>query len=124
MDRDQQAVLLYDADCPFCRWSMKKILAWDRGRRIRPVRLQDPEAQQLVGGMDERKKMSSWHLVTPDGEVHSGGGAASSLFRMLPGGRPLSALASTFPRTTERAYRWVSRHREFLAKAGARTGPL
>jgi predicted DCC family thiol-disulfide oxidoreductase YuxK len=124
MGRDQHAVLLYDADCPFCRWSMKKILAWDRGGRIRPVRLQDPEAEQLLRGMDERKKMSSWHLVTPDGEVHSGGGAAPSLFRMLPAGRPLAALASTFPRTTERAYRWVSRHREFLAKAGARTGPL
>jgi predicted DCC family thiol-disulfide oxidoreductase YuxK len=124
MGRDQQAVLLYDAECPFCRWSMKKILAWDRGGRIRPVPLQAAEADRLLSGLDERDKMRSWHLVTSDGELHSGGAAAPSLFRMLPAGRPLAALTSTFPRTTERAYRWISRHREFLAKAGARTGPL
>jgi predicted DCC family thiol-disulfide oxidoreductase YuxK len=124
MTRDEQAALLYDSDCPFCRWSTKGILAWDRGRRLRPVRLQDHEAEELLGDMDERARMRSWHLVTSDGKVYSGGAAAPSLFGLLPGGRPLAALTATFPRTTERAYRWVSRHRQLLAKLGARAGPL
>lgn len=124
MSGSNRAALLYDAECPFCRWSTKKILAWDRERRIRPVRLQDPEAGQLLAGMDEQARMRSWHLVTREGETYSGGAATPSLFRMLPGGRPLAGLAAAFPRTTDRLYRWVSRHRELLAKLGARAGPL
>lgn len=116
MDRSEEAVLLYDSDCGFCRWSTAKILSWDRRRRIRPVPLQDPEADRLLPGMDPKTKMASWHLVTPDGRVWSGGAAAPSLFRLLPGGTPLAALASAFPRTTERAYDWVSRNRDRLAR--------
>jgi predicted DCC family thiol-disulfide oxidoreductase YuxK len=124
MEPNQQAVLFYDRDCPFCCWATTKILAWDRRGRIRPVTLQDPEADRLLPGMDEDTKMKSWHLVTPDGRVHSAGAAAPPLFRLLPGGRALAAVSSTLPRTTERAYRWVSRHRERLAKMGARSGPV
>jgi predicted DCC family thiol-disulfide oxidoreductase YuxK len=124
MTPDEKAALLYDGDCPFCRWSTKRILAWDRVRRLRPVRLQDQEAEELLPDMDERARMRSWHLVIPEGKVYSGGAAAPPLFGLLPGGRPLAALTATFPRTTERVYRWVSRHRELLARLGARAGPL
>jgi predicted DCC family thiol-disulfide oxidoreductase YuxK len=124
MEPNEQAVLFYDRDCPFCRWATSKILAWDRRGRIRPVTLQDPEADRLLPRMDEDTKMKFWHLVTPDGRVHSAGAAAPPLFRLLPGGRPLAALSSALPGTTERAYRWVSEHRKWLAKLGARAGPI
>lgn len=116
MPPNEQAVLLYDSDCGFCRWSTAKILAWDRRGRIRPVALQDPEADRLLPGMDEDTKMRSWHLVTPDGQVRSAGSAAPSLFRLLPGGGPLAGLAAAFPRTTDRAYRWISEHRDWLGR--------
>ena len=45
---DGRAVLLYDEDCGFCRWSLAKILAWDREGRIRPVPLQSEEADRLL----------------------------------------------------------------------------
>ena len=124
MARNQQVVLLYDSECPFCRWATKTILGWDRRGRIRPVPLQDPEADRLLSGMDRKTTMESWHLVATDGQIRSAGQAAPWLFRMLPGGRPLAAIASTFPRVTERAYRWVARHRDFLARLGARTDAL
>jgi predicted DCC family thiol-disulfide oxidoreductase YuxK len=111
-----RATLLFDADCAFCRWSMDKILAWDRRKRLRPVALQDPEADVLLPGMDPDTKMRSWHLVAEDGRVYSGGRAAPPLFRLLPGGSPLAAVAATFPRTTDRLYRSVSRHRDRLAR--------
>ena len=109
-------VLLYDSDCGFCRWSVDKVLAWDRHRRLRPLALQDSEADVLLAGMDAEKKMASWHLVTADGGVHSGGAAASPLLRLLPGGRPLAALFSAFPGVTERAYRVVARNRDRLGR--------
>ena len=120
MARRKQAALLYDSDCCFCRWATAKILAWDRHGRIRPVRLQDREAGRLLPRMNEEARIASWHLVTPDGKVRSAGAAAAPLFRLLPGGRPLAALASAFPRTTERAYRWVARNRDRLVR---RLGP-
>src|SRR5438552_9339455 len=35
LSHPEQSVLLYDQDCGFCRWSLDKILAWDRAKRWR-----------------------------------------------------------------------------------------
>jgi predicted DCC family thiol-disulfide oxidoreductase YuxK len=107
----ERAVILFDGDCGFCRRSVERILRWDRHRRLRPVALQDPEADELLGGMDEGRKLASWHLVGEDGSVYSAGAAFPPLLRLLPGGRPLAALTAAFPDLTERAYQRVSRTR-------------
>ena len=107
--------MLYDADCGFCRWSLAKLLAWDRRGRLRPVALQSREADSLLAGMREEERMASWHLVS-DGEVRSGGAAFEPLLRMLPGGRPLAALAARAPRLTECGYRWVADHRSAFGR--------
>jgi predicted DCC family thiol-disulfide oxidoreductase YuxK len=112
----ERAAILYDAECGFCRWSADKILAWDVRRRLRPVALQDPEADRLLEGMDQGRKMASWHLVGADGRVRSAGDAIPELLRLLPGGAPLAVLAGVSPRATEAAYRWVSDHRDGLAR--------
>jgi predicted DCC family thiol-disulfide oxidoreductase YuxK len=106
------AVLLYDSDCGFCRWSVDKILSWDRRRRLRPLALQEPEADWLLRHMDADAKMGSWHLVTDDGRVYSGGAAAAPLLRLLPRGRPLAAVFAAFPGLTDRSYRIVARNRD------------
>jgi predicted DCC family thiol-disulfide oxidoreductase YuxK len=106
-----QAVLLFDGRCGFCRRSVTRILRWDRHGRLRPVALQDPEADDLLGGMPEEQKLASWHLVTPAGRVHSAGAALPPLLRLLPGGRPLAWLTAAFPCLTERGYRYVARTR-------------
>lgn len=106
-----QATLLYDRDCGFCRWCLAKVLVWDRDRSIRPVALQSEEAGGLLGAVPEDLRMASWHLLNRDGTVRSAGAAFPGLLRLLPGGRPLAALAARTPRATERAYRWVARHR-------------
>jgi predicted DCC family thiol-disulfide oxidoreductase YuxK len=112
----KSAVLLYDSDCGFCRWSVDKVLAWDRRRRLRPLALQAAEADGLLGVVDEETKMGSWHLVTADGRVYSGGAAAAPLFRLLPGGRPFAALFAAFPGITDRTYRLVARNRDRLGR--------
>jgi predicted DCC family thiol-disulfide oxidoreductase YuxK len=111
-----RVVLLFDADCGFCRWSTEKILAWDRDRRLRPVALQDPEAERLLPRMSPGRRMASWHLVTPDGRVYSAGAAAPPLLRLLPGGRPLAALAAALPHLTDRGYGWIANHRAWLGR--------
>ncbi len=111
-----RSVVLYDRDCGFCRWALAKLLAWDRRRLLRPVPLQGGEADRLLAGMGEEERMASWHLVTPDGEVRSGGPALAPLLRMLPGGWPLAAVAERVPGLVDRGYRWVAEHRTAVGR--------
>ena len=90
----ERAVILLDNDCGFCRWSLSKILAWDRHGHLRPVALQSPEADDLLEGMDPERKMASWHLVAPDGRTYSGGEAVSPLARLLQASAPIASLAN------------------------------
>ena len=108
--------MLYDRDCGLCRWTLGQFLRWDRGQRLEPLALQDPRADELLGPMDEEKKMGSWHLVTPDGRVHSAGAGFPELFRRLPGGSPLGSLSSRLPGLSERAYRLVAENRSLIGK--------
>jgi predicted DCC family thiol-disulfide oxidoreductase YuxK len=73
--------------------------------------------------MDERTRMASWHLVTPDGRVHSAGRGVAPLLRLLPGGAALGRLASAVQPLTDAAYRFVADHRSAFGRmlpAGAR----
>jgi predicted DCC family thiol-disulfide oxidoreductase YuxK len=111
----EQLAVLYDRDCGFCKWSLDKILAWDRNRRLRPVAIQSEEGQHLLADVEPERRLDSWHLVE-DGKVRSAGAAAPGLFEALPGGRPLAAVLRAFPGATERAYRWVAGHRDLMAR--------
>jgi predicted DCC family thiol-disulfide oxidoreductase YuxK len=112
----QPITLLYDLDCGFCRWVLARVMRWDRRGLVRPVPLQDPAADELLGGMSEERKMSSWHVVSAAGTVHSGGSAVAPLVELLPGGRPLAALARRYPRAAERLYRWTADNRGPLGR--------
>ena len=111
----ERAVLIYDAGCGFCRWSVAKILRWDRRGLLRALPFQDPEGDALLGDMDPERKVSSWHLVT-EGRVYSAGEAVPPLAELLPAGKPIALLAGRFPRATERAYEWVADHRDQLGR--------
>lgn len=113
---EEPAVVLYDEDCGFCKWSLNKILAWDRRGRLRPASIQSEEGQRLLAAVPAARRLDSWHLARPDGEVLSAGAAAPTLFSLLPGGRPLAFLFRTFPKTTDRAYRFVADHRDGFAR--------
>jgi len=110
------ATLLYDSDCGFCRWSLGKVLAWDRRGRLRPVSLQSKEAESLLAGMPEEERMASWHLVGDDGQVRSAGAGIAPLLQLLPGGAPLAAAAARAPRAMERGYRLIAGHRSLWGK--------
>ena len=88
--------VLYDRDCGFCRWSLDKILAWDRAKRVRPVPIQSEEGSQLLAPIPPGARLDSWHLVRADGRLFSAGAAAEPLARLLPGGRLLAAVFAAF----------------------------
>jgi predicted DCC family thiol-disulfide oxidoreductase YuxK len=112
-----EPVIFYDADCGFCRWSLAKLLAWDRRHGLRPVALQSrEEADRLLGDLDAESRMASWHLVLTDGSVWSAGDAFAPLLRLLPGGRPLARLVEAVQPVVSAAYRFVSANRSILGR--------
>jgi predicted DCC family thiol-disulfide oxidoreductase YuxK len=112
----ERHVVLYDEDCGFCRWSVDRLLRWDRYGRLRAAPIQGEEGDRLLADLTEADRLASWHLVTPDGRRYSGGAATGPMARLLPAGAPVALLAETFPRTTERIYRWVARNRDAIAR--------
>ena len=108
--------MLYDRDCGFCKWSLNWILRWDRRGRLRPVAIQSEEGQALLAKVPESERLDSWHLASPSGEVRSAGAAAEPLMRLLPRSRLLGLVFRTFPRLTDRAYRFVARNRDQIAR--------
>lgn len=111
-----RAVVLYDEDCGFCKWSLDKLLAWDRRQALQPTAIQSSEGAELLAGIPESEWLDSFHLALPSGELLSAGAAAAPLARVLPGGRPLAWLFRAFPRVTDRAYRYVAAHRDRFAR--------
>jgi predicted DCC family thiol-disulfide oxidoreductase YuxK len=109
-------VVLYDDDCAFCKWSLDKILAWDRRHRLRPVAIQSDEGQGLLAEIPESERLDSWHLVLPSGEVRSAGAAAAPLAELLPAGRPVAFLFRCFPGLADRAYHRVAANRNRFAR--------
>jgi predicted DCC family thiol-disulfide oxidoreductase YuxK len=108
--------VLYDEDCGFCRWSLDRLLRWDRHRRLRAVPIQSEEGDRLLSDLGQDERLVSWHLVTPEGRRFSGGAATAPLARLLPAGAPVAFLAETSPRTTDRLYRWLARNRDELGR--------
>jgi predicted DCC family thiol-disulfide oxidoreductase YuxK len=111
-----RAVLLYDDDCGFCRWTTRKVLAVDRRRSLRAAAIQSDEGDELLAGIAPARRLESWHLVGRDGRVVSAGGAIAPLALLLPFGRPVAAAASAFPRATDRLYRAFARNRGRLGR--------
>jgi predicted DCC family thiol-disulfide oxidoreductase YuxK len=83
---------------------------------VRPVAIQSAEGQRLLAEMPEARRLESWHLVTAEGELRSGGAAAAPLVADLPAGRPLAAAFRAFPGLTNRAYGFVAGHRDWFAR--------
>lgn len=97
--------LLYDADCGVCKFILARVLELDRGK-YRPLALQDPRAAELLPGLSEEERMKSFHIVDPDGTVHSAG---DGLAELIPG-------LERFPGIASRAYWLVAGNRSALGK--------
>jgi predicted DCC family thiol-disulfide oxidoreductase YuxK len=113
----EPAVLFYDAGCPGCRLFARVILAADVERRIRTAPLDSAEADRVLGGMPERRRFGSYHLVVGD-RVASGASGMGPLLEQASLLRPLGRLVrrSRAARgVAAGAYRFVARHRGKVA---------
>jgi predicted DCC family thiol-disulfide oxidoreductase YuxK len=114
--REGAWIVLYDGVCGFCKWILGGLLKLDPDRRLQPLALQRPEAGTLLAELDPELWMTSFHLVSPEGELLSAGEALPALLRLVRGGRYLAAALARFPNLTAASYRWIAEHRTGLSR--------
>jgi len=108
-----RAIVLYDHDCGFCRWTLALLLRWDRGHRLWPAAIEGPVGERWLAAMPVAERLASWHLVEQGGAVSSAGRAVAPLSSYLPAGSPLGRLPL---RVVEPAYRFVAGHRSAFSR--------
>jgi predicted DCC family thiol-disulfide oxidoreductase YuxK len=112
--RPPAVTVLYDHDCGFCRWSIGRLLAWDRPGRLRPLAIQSAEGQGLLADLTPEQRLATAHAVDAAGRRTSGGDAMAPIAAVLPGGAALAALARRAPALARAGYRAVAGRRSFL----------
>lgn len=117
-------VVLYDADCGFCRWSLEWVVRWDRRDSLEYLPIKSEEGSRLLAGLPAGLWLDSWHFVEPDGTVFSAGRAFAPLLRWLPRGRRLAKLSELMPGLSERAYRLIAGNRSWLGSQVRRFGSV
>jgi predicted DCC family thiol-disulfide oxidoreductase YuxK len=79
----RRPVLIYDADCAFCRKWVVRLKRWDRADNIELLPLADPRAPALARREVAVLRQAA-HVVLPGGAVLAGARAARELCRFVP----------------------------------------
>jgi predicted DCC family thiol-disulfide oxidoreductase YuxK len=114
--RPPAVTVLYDHDCGFCRWSVGRLLAWDRGGRLRVLAIQSAEGQRLLADLTPEERLATAHAIDAAGRRTSGGDALAPIAGVLPGGAPLAALGRRAPGLARAGYRAVAGSRSLLGR--------
>jgi predicted DCC family thiol-disulfide oxidoreductase YuxK len=109
-------IVLYDADCGFCRWAMAWALAHDRRRLLVAVPIQSQLGSELLADVDPSERLRRAHVVHDDGSRHSGGAAAADVLSVLEATRMLGRLARGMPRTTALVYGVIAARRRSFGR--------
>lgn len=107
-------VVFYDGECRWCRWSVARLVPFDRRRRLRLAPIQGPEGDRLLASVPESERLESAHAVTADGQVFSGGDAAAPIAGELPALAWTVPLLRAAPGVTRSAYRAIADRRSLL----------
>jgi predicted DCC family thiol-disulfide oxidoreductase YuxK len=114
--RPPAVTVLYDRDCGFCRWSVGRLLAWDRAGRLRPVAIQSAEGERLLADLTPEQRLASAHAIDAAGRRASGGDAMAPIAAVLPGGAALTVLGRRAPALARAGYRAVAGRRSVFGR--------
>jgi predicted DCC family thiol-disulfide oxidoreductase YuxK len=99
-------VVLYDADCKFCRFAARTIGRLDRHERLALLPLGDAEAEPLLADVPVGERLNSLRLAEPDGRLLSRSAAVKAVAAHL--GAPTGGL--------DRAYDAIASRRTRLGR--------
>jgi len=99
-------VVLYDADCRFCRFAARTIERLDRHRRLAFLPLGDAEADPLLANVPAGERLNSLRVAEPDGRLLSRGAAVKAAAGHL----------GIWPAGLDRAYDAIASRRSRLGR--------
>jgi predicted DCC family thiol-disulfide oxidoreductase YuxK len=114
MSSTSRPVVLYDADCRFCRWAARTLVRLDRRERLAFLPFDDPQAGALLAPLTANR-MESWWLAQEDGRLLGGAAAGVSLLAHL-GARRSAVLAERREHLLERLYETIAARRGRLGR--------
>jgi predicted DCC family thiol-disulfide oxidoreductase YuxK len=109
-------VIVYDAECDFCRSQMDRVRRWDRGGRCEYVAAQDPDLLDRFPQLRGTELADGLRVILPDGGVRCGADAVHAIAQRLPAVRwlsPVYRLPGVGP-LSRRAYAWIAANRHAL----------
>lgn len=109
-------IVLYDADCGFCRWAMAWAVRRDHHHVLVTVPIQSPLGCEILVDVVPGERLRSAHVLRDDGCRRSGGAAAADVLSVLPPTRVLGRLAHSLPRTTALLYGVLAARRQSLGR--------
>jgi predicted DCC family thiol-disulfide oxidoreductase YuxK len=109
-------IVLYDADCGFCRWAMAWAVRRDHHHGLVTVPIQSPLGSEMLVDVFPGERLSSARVLGDDGCRRSGGAAAAEVLSVLPATRTLGRLARSLPRTTALLYGVVAAQRKSFGR--------
>ena len=108
-------VLLFDRDCGICAALSRWIRIADFRRRIRFQTIQS--SRELLGDLSEDQALDAFHMVSPAGDVTTGGDAVPTLIEAFPVGAGLGRIVQrsvTLMAGVHAFYRFLTRFRDRL----------
>ena len=116
-DTPRRPVLLYDADCRFCRFAARLVVRADRGDELVLLPLQDDKASSFLADLPESERRATWRLVFGDGSRTGYGRGVVELLRAMRLPRPAArAVGALPPRVLDDLYGLVARNRGRLGR--------
>jgi nitroreductase/predicted DCC family thiol-disulfide oxidoreductase YuxK len=109
-------IVLYDADCGFCRWAMAWAVKRDHRRVLVTAPIQSSLGSELLADIVPGERLLSAHVVHEDGSRRSAGAAVTDVLSALPATRSLGRLAQRLPRTTALLYGAVAAQRKSVGR--------
>jgi predicted DCC family thiol-disulfide oxidoreductase YuxK len=109
-------IVLYDADCGFCRWAVAWAVGRDERDLLVTVPIQSELGSELLVDIPLSDRLRSAHVVPDSGPLLSGGAAAAEVLGVLPSTRNLGRLARGLPRTTAVLYGVLAARRQSVGR--------
>ena len=118
MNERRVNLVLYDSECPLCRFQMRVItwLDWFGTVSLRPI--SDPRAAEVAPGLSREELLEAIHCQAPGGRLYRGARCLRFIGMRLPLLAPL-ALFLWIPgviQVAEKIYGWGSRRRYRLSR--------
>ncbi|TQV74344.1 thiol-disulfide oxidoreductase DCC family protein [Denitrobaculum tricleocarpae] len=99
-----KVTVFYDGACPLCAREIGFYRERAGAEAVTWLDVSAVEDSEIIPGLSKDQALARFHVLAPEGQLHSGGAAFAQLWQALPGFRLLGRIGQTAPAA------WVLNH--------------